>query len=422
MAVWTLGLNHKTAPIDLRERFAFASERLDQSLKGLRQSFTTHKEVAILSTCNRTEIYCAGEEVQIPQTLSWLADAGKTQVDVLARHTYRFEGDASARHAFRVASGLDSMVLGESQILGQLKEAVRTASDSGALGTTLNQLFQRSFAVAKEVRSTTEIGAHSISMAAAAVRLAGRIFENIQETNILFVGAGEMIELCVAHFAAKSPKTITIANRSAERADLLAQVHGGRSISLADLPKRLHEFDIVISCTASTLPLIGLGAVKSALRTRKSKPIFMVDLAVPRDIEPDVQKLDDVYLYTVDDLADVVKAGKENRQAAVGQAEAIIETGVSGFMQWLSQRDAVPAIQQVQARAQQWREAELAKAKKLLAKNGDPEAALQALAHGLTQKMLHGALSALNSPVETERAAALDAVQRLLLRGGDRDR
>ena len=274
MAVWTLGLNHKTAPIDLRERFAFASERMDQSLKGLRQSFATHKEVAILSTCNRTEIYCAGDEVHIPQTLSWLADAGQTQVDVLARHTYRFEGDASARHAFRVASGLDSMVLGESQILGQLKEAVRTASDSGALGTTLNQLFQRSFAVAKEVRSTTEIGAHSISMAAAAVRLAGRIFENIKETNILFVGAGEMIELCVAHFAAKSPKTITIANRSAERADLLAQVHGGRSISLADLPKRLHEFDIVISCTASTLPLIGLGAVKSALRTRKSKPIF----------------------------------------------------------------------------------------------------------------------------------------------------
>ncbi len=174
--------------------------------------------MAILSTCNRTEIYCAGDEVHIPQTLSWLADAGQTQVDVLARHTYRFEGDASARHAFRVASGLDSMVLGESQILGQLKEAVRTASDSGALGTTLNQLFQRSFAVAKEVRSTTEIGAHSISMAAAAVRLAGRIFENIKETNILFVGAGEMIELCVAHFAAKSPKTITIANRSAERA------------------------------------------------------------------------------------------------------------------------------------------------------------------------------------------------------------
>jgi glutamyl-tRNA reductase len=194
MAVWTLGLNHKTAPIDLRERFAFASERMDQSLKGLRQSFATHKEVAILSTCNRTEIYCAGDEVHIPQTLSWLADAGQTQVDVLARHTYRFEGDASARHAFRVASGLDSMVLGESQILGQLKEAVRTASDSGALGTTLNQLFQRSFAVAKEVRSTTEIGAHSISMAAAAVRLAGRIFENIKETNILFVGAGEMIE------------------------------------------------------------------------------------------------------------------------------------------------------------------------------------------------------------------------------------
>ena len=191
---------------------------------------------------------------------------------------------------------------------------------------------------------------------------------------------------------------------------------------LADLPEHLGDFDVVVSCTASTLPLIGLGAVERALKKRRHKPMFMVDLAVPRDIEPDVQNLDDVYLYTVDELADVVKAGKENRQAAVGQAEAIIETGVSGFMQWLSQRDAVPAIQQVQARAQQWREAELAKAKKLLAKNGDPEAALQALAHGLTQKMLHGALSALNSPTEAERAAALDAVQRLLLRGGDRER
>ena len=416
MAVWTLGLNHKTAPIDLRERFAFASERLDQSLKGLRQSFTTHKEVAILSTCNRTEIYCAGDEVQIPQTLRWLADAGKTQVNVLASHTYRFEGDASARHAFRVASGLDSMVLGESQILGQLKEAVRLASDSGALGTTLNQLFQRSFAVAKEVRSTTEIGAHSISMAAAAVRLAGRIFENIKETNVLFVGAGEMIELCVAHFAAKSPKTITIANRSAERADLLAQVHGGRSISLADLPKRLHEFDIVISCTASTLPLIGLGAVKSALRARKSKPMFMVDLAVPRDIEPEVKSLEDIYLYTVDDLAAVVQTGQAHRQAAVAEAEVIIDAGVQSFMHWMVQRNSVPLIQELQAQAENWRETELVRARKMLAKGENPEQVLEALSRGLTQKMLHGAMAELNAATPDRAEQTIQAVQRLFLR------
>jgi glutamyl-tRNA reductase len=290
------------------------------------------------------------------------------------------------------------------------------------LGTTLHQLFQRSFAVAKEVRTVTEIGAHSISMTAAAVRLAGQLFEDLNDVNVLFVGAGEMIELAATHFAAKNPKRMVIANRTAARGEALAKQFGAQTMLLADLPEHLGDFDVVVSCTASTLPLIGLGAVERALKKRRHKPMFMVDLAVPRDIEPDVQNLDDVYLYTVDELADVVKAGKENRQAAVGQAEAIIETGVSGFMQWLSQRDAVPAIQQVQARAQQWREAELAKAKKLLAKNGDPEAALQALAHGLTQKMLHGALSALNSPTEAERAAALDAVQRLLLRGGDRER
>ncbi|MEY2948115.1 MAG: Glutamyl-tRNA reductase, partial [Pseudomonadota bacterium] len=237
MAVWTLGLNHRTAPIDLRERFAFASEKLENALLGLRESFDSHKEVAILSTCNRTEIYCAGDDVHLPQTLAWLAEKGQTNVDVLQSHIYRLEGDASARHAFRVASGLDSMVLGESQILGQLKDAVKLAADTGALGTTLNQLFQRSFAVAKEVRTSTEIGVHSISMAAASVRLASRIFENIKDTHVLFVGAGEMIELCVAHFAVKSPRSITIANRSAERAQALAATHGGRSIALVDLPK-----------------------------------------------------------------------------------------------------------------------------------------------------------------------------------------
>jgi glutamyl-tRNA reductase len=308
------------------------------------------------------------------------------------------------------------MVLGESQILGQLKEAVRLASDSGAMGTTLNQLFQRSFAVAKEVRSTTEIGAHSISMAAAAVRLAGRIFENIKETHILFVGAGEMIELCVAHFAAKSPKTITIANRSAERADLLAQVHGGRSISLADLPKRLHEFDIVISCTASTLPLIGLGAVKSALRARKSKPIFMVDLAVPRDIEPEVKDLRDVYLYTVDDLTEVINTGQVHRQAAVADAEVIIDDGVQKFMTWLAQRKDVPLIQDLNIQADSWRQAEVMRARKLLDKGQSIESVLESLSVGMMKKMLNGPLRELNHAEEPQRMKAREAVKQMFLR------
>ena len=415
MAVWTLGLNHRTAPIDLRERFALASDQLLLSLQGLRSTLTSHKEVAILSTCNRTEIYCAGEQVQWQQTLGWLADVGKAQVDTLQSHIYRLEGGASARHAFRVASGLDSMVLGESQILGQFKDAVRLAADSGALGSTLNQLFQRSFAVAKEVRTVTEIGAHSISMAAASVRLASRIFEDIQDTHVLFVGAGEMIELCVAHFAAKSPRSITIANRSAQRADMLAHAHGGRSIALADLPTRLQEFDIVISCTASTLPLIGLGAVQSALRARKNRPMFMVDLAVPRDIEPQVKKLSGVYLYTVDDLTQVIQSGQNQRQEAVAEAEVIIDQGVQKFMAWLAQRNHVPLIQELNLQADTWRQTELSRARKRIDKGQSVDSVLEALSMGLMKKMLNGPLRELNHPDAAQREKALLAVKQIFL-------
>jgi glutamyl-tRNA reductase len=416
MAVWTLGLNHRTAPIDLRERFAFASEKLEQSLRGLRQKFETHKEVTILSTCNRTEIYCAGDQSHLPQTLAWLAETGKTQVDILASHTYRLEGDASARHAFRVASGLDSMVLGESQILGQLKDAVKLATDTGALGTTLNQLFQRSFAVAKEVRTTTEIGAHSISMAAACVRLASGIFENIKDTRILFVGAGEMIELCVAHFAAKTPLSITIANRSAQRAEDLASLHGATCIALADLPQKLHEFDIVISCTASTLPLIGLGAVQSALRRRKNHPMFMVDLAVPRDIEPEVKKLNDVYLYTVDDLKDIIQSGQAHRQAAVLDAEVIIDEGVQKFMSWLEHRRHVPLIRELNLQTEAWRQTELNKARRQIEKGDDLNAVLDSLSMGLIKKMLNGPLRELHHAEGRHTDTTHAAIRQMFLR------
>ena len=415
MAVWTLGLNHRTAPIDLRERFAFASDQLVLSLQGLRRSFDTHKEVAILSTCNRTEVYCAGDEVHWRQTLKWLADTGKAQVDVLQSHIYRLEGDASARHAFRVASGLDSMVLGESQILGQFKNAVRLAADSGALGTTLNQLFQRSFAVAKEVRTSTDIGVHSISMAAASVRLASRIFENIKDTHVLFVGAGEMIELCVAHFAAKSPRSITIANRSAEKAQILATLHGGQSISLADLPMRLQDFDVVISCTASTLPLIGLGAVQRALRARKNRPMFMVDLALPRDIEPEVKDLSGVYLYTIDDLTQVINSGQSHRQEAVAEAEVIIDEGVEKFMAWLDRRSHVPLIQELNLQADAWRQTELARARKRIEKGQSIDSVLESLSMALMKKMLNGPLRELNHPDGVQRGKALEAVRHIFL-------
>ncbi len=417
MAVWALGLNHTTAPLDLRGRFAFAVEQMGPALTTLRDTFSSGSEVAILSTCNRTEIYCAGDEAQMQSTLDWLAQSGGVSPDALKDHTYTLVEADAARHAFRVASGLDSMVLGEPQILGQMKDAVRAASEAGALGTTLNQLFQRSFAVAKEVRSSTEIGAHSISMAAAAVRLASQLFEDLSETRVLFVGAGEMIELCATHFAAKNPKSITIANRTLERGEKLATQFGGEVMRLADLPQRLHEFDVVISCTASTLPLIGLGAVERALKQRKHRPMFMVDLAVPRDIEPEVKSLEDVYLYTVDDLSVVVQTGQANRQAAVAQAEAIIDAGVQSFEHWMDQRSNVPLIQQLNAQAEDWRNAELARARKALAKGDDLEAVLDSLSRGLTQKMLHGAMAELHAGDAQARERARMAIEHFFLRG-----
>ena len=415
MAVWALGINHTTAPLDLRGRFAFAIDQIEPTLRGLREALS-RPEAALVSTCNRTEIYCAGDKPQLEHTLDWLAHSGGVSPALLRAHSYTLEDGFAARHAFRVASGLDSMVLGEPQILGQMKDAVRAAEAAGALGTTLSQLFQRSFAVAKEVRTSTEIGAHSISMAAAAVRLSGQLFEDLGQVKVLFVGAGEMIELCATHFAAKNPKSIAIANRTLERGEKLASRFGGEVMHLAELPDRLHEFDAVISCTASTLPIIGLGAVERALKRRKHRPMFMVDLAVPRDIEPEVKALEDVYLYTVDDLAGVVQTAQASRQAAVAQAEAIVDAGVQSFMHWVDQRSSVPLIQQLHAQADEWRSVEIARARKLLAKGEDVDAVLEALSKGLTQKMLHGAMAELRAGDASARERASSAIQHFFLR------
>lgn len=422
MSVWTLGINHQTAPLDLRGRFAFALDQVQPTLHQLRSRLPRQPEATLLSTCNRTELYGAGDPSAVDPTIDWLAQTGGVSAQVLRHHAYVLRDDQAARHAFRVASGLDSMVLGEAQILGQMKDAVRAADEAGALGTTLHQLFQRSFAVAKQVRTSTEIGAHSISMTAAAVRLAGQLFEDLREIRVLFVGAGEMIELAATHFAARTPKGMAIANRTMERGEKLASRFGAQVMRLADVPERLHEFDAVVSCTASTLPIIGLGAVERALKKRKHRPMFMVDLAVPRDIEAEVKGLDDVFLYTVDDLAHVVQTGKDHRQAAVAQAEAIIDAGVLSFMHWMERRDpdngVVPLIQQINAQADTWRAHELARAKRLLARGESVEAVLEALSKGLTQKMLHGTLAELHSGDAAARAATAETVSRLFLREG----
>jgi glutamyl-tRNA reductase len=422
MSIFALSLNHHSAPVDLRGRFAFTLEQLSPALRGFQEGLARlHPEVALLSTCNRTELYVAAEphraKTLVRPALEWLAMQGGVSADQLLTHMHVLERQEAARHAFRVASGLDSMVLGEAQILGQLKQAVREADAAGTLGTTLHQLFQRSFSVAKEVRTSTEIGAHSISMAAAAVRLAGQLFEDLGKIRVLFVGAGEMIELAATHFAAKAPKHIAIANRTLERGEKLASHFGAEAMRLADLPTRLHEFDAVISCTASSLPLIGLGAVERALKARRRRPMFMVDLAVPRDIEPEVAQLDDVYLYTVDDLSAIVQTAGEKRLAAVAQAEAIIESGVQNFVHWLDQRAAVPLIQALNTQAETWRSSEIARAKKLLARGASTDDVLEALAKGLTQKLLHGALAELHNADPNQRAQMAEAVSRLFLRG-----
>jgi glutamyl-tRNA reductase len=285
-----------------------------------------------------------------------------------------------------------------------MKDAVRQAEEAGGLGTYLHQMFQRTFAVAKEVRSTTEIGAHSVSMAAAAVRLSQRIFDKLTEQNVLFIGAGEMIELCATHFAAQNPKSLTIANRTLERGETLAHRFNGRAIRLGDLPQQLANFDIVISSTASSLPIIGLGMVERAVKARRHKPMFMVDLAVPRDIETEIGRLDDVFLYTVDDLGEAVQTGLENRQAAVAQAEAIIETRVKSFMRWMDGRAVVPVIQDLHESSEAMRMLELERARKLLAKGEDIDVVLEALSKGLTAKFLHGPQQALNNAQGDERA------------------
>ena len=393
MALFTLGINHRTAPLTVREQVVFHAEELRRALGDLAGSGRV-LEAAILSTCNRTELYCQAEDPGA--AARWLSEYRHVPLREIEPYLYTHPDREAVRHAFRVASGLDSMVLGEPQILGQMKEAARIAREAGSLGTTLNKLFQQSFSVAKDVRSGTAIGANIVSMAAASVHLAERIFGNIAEQNVLFIGAGEMIGLCATHFAAQRPKRIVIANRTVDRGRELAGKCGGTAIRLEDVTERFAEFDIVVSCTASQLPIIGLGLVERAVRARRHRPIFMVDLAVPCDVEREVGQLDDVFLYTVDDLAQVVESGRESRQSAVSEAEAIVDLRVDDFLHWLRTRESVPLIRVLRDNAERVRRHEMEHALKLLAKGEPPAAVLEQLSQRLTNKYLHAPTQALN--------------------------
>jgi glutamyl-tRNA reductase len=410
MSLFALGLNHHTAPLPVRERAVFHVEGLREALVEMRRGLAS--EAAILSTCNRTELYVAAQRPPA-EVAGWLAQYHRFEPGELQPYLYTLPREQAVRHAFRVASGLDSMVLGEPQILGQMKEAARAAESAGTLGTVLHRLFQRTFAVAKEVRSTTRVGAQSVSMAAAAVKLAARIFPSLKDQKVLFIGAGEMIELCATHFAAQAPAGIAVANRTLERAQRLAHRFNGEALELRTLPERLQAYDIVVSSTASSLPILGKGLVERALRARRRRPMFMVDLAVPRDIEPEAGELDDVFLYTLDDLAQIVSENRGARRAAVEQAEVIIETQVGQFMRWMQARESVPLIRALREHGEQARRHELEHALRLLARGQDAASVLEALSQGLTAKLLHAPTQALNDTAGDERRALADTLARL---------
>jgi glutamyl-tRNA reductase len=410
MHLLACGVNHHTAPVAIRERVAFPADILAKALADITQRKLA-REAAILSTCNRTEVYChTGEPDGV---VAWMADFHGLRSQEVKPYLYLLPNEQAVKHAFRVAAGLDSMVLGETQILGQMKQAADKAQQAGTLGLLLNKLFHRTFSVAKEVRTATEIGANTVSMSAAAVTLAERIFPSISEQAVLFIGAGEMIELVATHFAARNPRRLMVVNRTVERARELANRYGGEAAALNSLPELLAEFDILVTSTASPLPIVGLGLVERALKLRKHRPMFMVDLAVPRDVEAEVGALRDVYLYSVDDLGQVVRAGHDARHAQVEQAEAIIDASVHEFMHWLDTRRAVPTIRALRDQVERMRRHEMEKAHKLLARGEDPKAVMESLSQGLMNKFLHDPSHVLNQAGGAERDQLVALIARL---------
>ncbi|WP_281785596.1 glutamyl-tRNA reductase [Uruburuella suis] len=394
MQLTAIGLNHQTAPLSIREKLAFAAVTLPDAVRGLIESRAA-AEAVILSTCNRTELYCVGDAERV---IEWLAEYQNLSIDEIRPYLYTYGCSDTIRHAFRVACGLDSMVLGEPQILGQIKDAVRVAQEQAALDTWLNALFQKTFAVAKEVRTGTAVGENSVSMAAASVKMAEQIFPDVADLNVLFIGAGEMIELVATYFAAKNPKLMAVANRTLPRAQELCEKLGVNAEPhlLAELPAILHEYDVVVSSTASQLPIVGKGMVERALRQRHHMPVFMLDLAVPRDIEEEVGELNDAYLYTVDDMMGIVQQGKEARQKAAAEAEVMVSQKVAEFIDWQKSRQSVPLIRALRDEGERARRQVLENAMKQLAKGTPPEEVLERLSVQLTNKLLHSPTRTLN--------------------------
>ncbi|SDS90484.1 glutamyl-tRNA reductase [Halopseudomonas xinjiangensis] len=412
MGFLAFGINHKTAAVEVRERVAFAPDQLADALQQLREDTLT-QEVAILSTCNRTEIYLSQDHPNPDAVVEWVARFHGMTVEELARCSYLHRDAGAVRHMMRVAAGLDSMVLGEPQILGQMKDAWQSARTAGTLGPYLDRLFQSTFNTAKQVRTDTAIGENPVSVAFAAVSLARQIFSDLRRSTALLIGAGETIALVARHLYEQGVQKIIVANRTLERAELLSEPLGGQAILLNQIPDVLAQCDIIISSTASPLPILGKGAVERALKARKRSPMFMVDIAVPRDIEPEVGGLRDVYLYSVDDLHEVIEENLRSRQGAAEAAERLIDLGTDEFMQRLRALAAVDVLRRYRQKAEHLRDQELAKAQARLERGTDPQLVLAEMARSLTNKLLHDPSVQLKQMSAEGRAEALTLAQEL---------
>ncbi len=412
MKLLALGINHNTAPVDIREQVSLSPEACNDALREL-SNLEGVEGAAILSTCNRTEIYCELEQSTPDAAIDWLHRYHGLEPGQLKPYLYQHSNDQAVRHLLRVATGLDSLVLGEPQILGQMKQAYQLARQARTLDPVLERLFQHTFAVAKQVRTETAIGGSAVSVAYAAVSLARQIFSDLSELTVLLVGAGETIELAARHLHGQGVQRLVIANRTLNRAQSLALEFDGYAIGLQQLPNHLHEADVVISSTGATEPVILCHQVEQAVRKRRHRPMLMVDIAVPRDIEACTRKLPDVYLYTVDDLQSVIEEGMKSRRKAAEEAEAIIDLQVRHYMSWLQSRDAVELIRRYRQQGEAHKQAVLDKARAML-RQQPPERVLEYLANTLTNKLMHTPSSRLREAASQGREDALDNARWLL--------
>lgn len=402
MSIVAVGINHKTAHVSVREKISFSPDVLTTALQEMLGAVEC-KEAAILSTCNRTELYLVQEgniEATQQRLIQWLEQHHNVPASVISPSLYWHQDQHAVNHMMRVACGLDSLILGEPQILGQMKQAYSQAKAAGSMALVMDRLFQRTFGVAKQVRTETEIGASAVSVAFASVNLAKHIFASLEKAKVLLVGAGETIELVAKHLYENKVGKITVANRTISRAEKMANQIGADVITLAQIPEHISDADIVISSTGSTLPIIGKGMVETALTQRKHRPIFMVDLAVPRDIEEQVGELEDVFLYTVDDLQGIIAKNLENRRKAAVQAESIVNAQCSSFMSWLRGLNTQDTVVSYRKQCLSERDQLLEKAIQQLKGNKSPEAVVAELATKLTNKFMHAPTSALQSAAQ----------------------